>query len=183
MIESNATLSFLVLAIHFENSIFDVTSIFANEYNRVVGAVRWPNDCTIRSRDITYLGKEIWKQVYVSAQRGHRWRCSECGRPWRNVRATTFARLPPTPTSRRKIFRKQRTSRLGVSTDESGRILRVTLAPLPRGSRARRNTRRECASSCLRFERFSSNSISFDVECAFVTRSIATQCHHHALLP
>lgn len=40
MIESNATLSFLVLAIHFENSIFDVTSIFANEYNRVVGAVR-----------------------------------------------------------------------------------------------------------------------------------------------
>ena len=48
-------------------------------------------------------------------------------------------RLPPTLVSRRKIFRKRRTPRLGVSTDESSRILRVTLASLPRGSRARRN--------------------------------------------
>lgn len=36
---SDATLSFLVLAIHFENRIFDVTSILANGCNRVVGAM------------------------------------------------------------------------------------------------------------------------------------------------
>ena len=38
-------------------------------------------------------------------------------------------RLPPTLVSRRKIFRKRRTP-----MDESSRILRVTLASLPRGS-------------------------------------------------
>lgn len=60
----------------------------------IARSVRWPKHSTIYSQDGCYFGKKTRNKCMYVRNEGMDdvgWRCRKCGRPWRNIRATTYA--------------------------------------------------------------------------------------------